>query len=156
MVSIVVLHLLCSMQECKRAKHFSKHPNKVRDHPAIRPFIPQFSRKNSDADALLFQPHIGIELGEAATVSHNDAFKLIATKMKSSSLYTKAEREAVGRIWAEFMLPWFSYPVHWVLDELRESFRGKVNSHVVKCKWLHHYRRFEPLIWHLFRCVVRL
>ena len=106
----------------------------MKDHPAIRPFTPEFSRKNSDADALLFQPHIGIKLRKAAMTSHHDAFKMITTKIKSSSSYTKGEREAVGRIWAEFMLPWFGYPVHWVLDELRESFRGKVNPNVVKCK----------------------
>lgn len=127
--SFTAHHLL---DECKRAKHFSKHPNKVKNHPAIQAFTPEFLRKNTDADALLFQPHIDIKLGKAAMVSHHDAFKMITTKIKSSSQYTKVEREAVGRIWAEFMLPWFGYPVHWVLDELRESFRGKVNTHVVK------------------------
>ena len=106
----------------------------MKDHPATRNFIPEFSRKCSDADALLFQPHISIKLGKAAMPCHHDAFKLIRTKIQTSSLYTKAERETVGRIWAEFMVPWFGYPLHWVLDELRDSFRGKLSPGVVKCK----------------------
>jgi len=105
------------------------------DHPATKDFVPEFSRKCSDADALLFQPHIGVKLGNAAMPSHHVAFKVIAAKIKSSSLYTKAEREAVGRIWAEFMVPWFEYPIHWVLDELRDSFKGKLSPGVVKCKF---------------------
>jgi len=125
---------LTLFQECKRAKHFSKHPEKVKDHPAIRPFIPEFSRKNSDADALLFQPYIVVKMGQSASLSHHDAFKMITTKIKSNSAYTKAEREAVGRIWAEFMLPWFGFQAHLILDELREGFGGKVSAHVVKCE----------------------
>lgn len=86
-------------------------------------------------DALLFQPNISVQLGSAAFPSHHDAFKMITTKIKTSSMYTKAEREAVGRIWAEFMVPWFGLPEHWVLDEVRESFRGKLSPGVVKCKY---------------------
>jgi hypothetical protein len=107
----------------------------VKNHPATRNFVPDFSRKCSDADALLFQPHIAVKLGKAAMPSHHDAFKMITTKIKNSSLYTKSEREAAGRIWAEFMLPWFDLPIHWVLDEIRDSFRGKISSNVVKCKF---------------------
>ena len=124
-----------SSQECNRAKHYSKHPNKVKIHPATQKFLPDFARKCTDADALLFQPHITVKLGKAALSSHHDAFKLITTKIKSSTLYTKSEREAVGRLWTEFMVPWFDLPAHWVLDEARESFRGKVGANVVKCEF---------------------
>ena len=106
----------------------------MKTHPATANFIPEFSRKCSDAEALLFQPFISIKLGKAALPSHHDAIKLISAKIKTSSLYTKAEREAVGRVWAEFMVPWFGIPAHWVLDEVRESFRGKLSPNVVKCK----------------------
>lgn len=106
----------------------------MKDHPATLPFLPSFSRKCSDGDALLFQPHISIALGKDAMPSHKDAYKLLVTKIKNNSSYTKTEREMAGRIWAEFMVPWFDYPVHWVLDEVRESFRGRLNPGVVKCK----------------------
>lgn len=44
-----------------------------------------------------------------------------------------ADRERVGRIWTEFVVPFFNYPAHWVVDEARESFRGELNNVVVKC-----------------------
>jgi hypothetical protein len=114
----------------------------VKAHLATVNFIPEFSRKCADAEALLFQPYISIKLGKAALPSHHDAFKLITAKIKASSVYTKAEREAVGRVWAEFMVPWFGIPPHWVLDEVRESFRGKLSPNVVKCEYLFRFLVF--------------
>ena len=47
---------------------------------------------------------------------------------------SELNRERIGRIWAEFMVPWFHYPTHWIADEVRESFTGKITATMVKCK----------------------
>jgi hypothetical protein len=44
------------------------------------------------------------------------------------------DRERIGRLWAEFMVPWFGYPVEWIAEEARKSFGGDLNPGIVKCK----------------------
>lgn len=107
----------------------------MKDHPVTQAFLPEFARRCSDPEAILFQPCITVKLGEMAMNSHRDAFKVLSTKIQTvCGTDRAADREKIGRIWAEFVVPWFGYPAHWVLDEVRESFRGKLNPHVVKCK----------------------
>jgi paired amphipathic helix protein Sin3a len=120
------------LEECKRARIYCKHPEKVRDHPATRTFTPKFSSANSDRGAMLFQPHLRV--GAKVDASHKDAFTFVVQQLKATSKVSPFDRERIGRIWAEFVVPWFGYPSHWVMDEVRSSFRGKITPAVVKSK----------------------
>jgi Sin3 family co-repressor len=121
------------LDECKHARSMARHPEQLKDHPATRAFVPVFALSCSDPGALLFQPHVAIECKVGP--SHKDAFKLVTHQLKESLGVSAFDRERIGRIWAEFVVPWFGYPAYWVMDEVRESFRGKLNPSIVKCKW---------------------
>jgi paired amphipathic helix protein Sin3a len=120
------------LEECKRARIHCKHPEKIRDHPATRNFTPTFSPGSSDRGSLLFQPYL--QVGAKVDISHKDAFNFVVRQLTSTSKVSPLDRERIGRIWAEFIVPWFGYPLHWVRDEVRSSFRGKLTPAVVKSK----------------------
>ena len=91
-----------------------------------------FALSCPDRSALLFQPHLYVEV-KPGSISNQHAVRLIAQQVVMSKLQ-KADREKVGRVWAEFVVPFFNFPTHWVIDECRDSFRGEINNVVVKCK----------------------
>jgi len=121
------------LEECKRARSYSKHPEKLRDVPATRQFVPSFGLRSSDPDALLFQPYVEVRCKVDA--SHKDALHLVMQQIRSRSNLSALDRERIGRIWAEFVVPWFGYPSYWVMDEVRNSFRGEMSPSVVSCKF---------------------
>lgn len=128
----------CFGQRRKLERNFStsqlieecKNPEKWANQRGNREFAPNFGLRCANASALFFQPYVGINL--SANVAHKDACKLLSTKLRNNQACSRVDREKVGRIWAEFMLPWFQIPTHNVLDEIRDSFRGDRNPGLVK------------------------
>jgi paired amphipathic helix protein Sin3a len=120
------------LDQCKRARSYVKHPEKIKDHPVTRLFAPTFGKRVAHSGALLYQPYMEVQC--KVNISHKHAFQMIVDKIKVASDVTVFDRERIGRIWAEFVLPWFQYPEHWVLDEVRDSFGGKLGPSVTKCK----------------------
>jgi histone deacetylase complex regulatory component SIN3 len=121
------------MEQCRKAKFYVKYPNKMKYHPATRFYGPKFGKCLSQPGALMYQPYM--EVSCRVDMSHKYALELIFQRSKFSSNVTAFARERIGRIWAEFLLPWFHYPVHWVNMEVRDSFGGKMNPSVTKCTY---------------------
>jgi hypothetical protein len=119
------------MDQCKRARSYLKYPEKFKDHPATRPFAPTFGRRVSHTGALLFQPYLEVKCH--VDVGHKHALDYLVLKIRRQSDISSFDRERIGRIFAEFLIPWFQYPVHWIAQEIRESFCGKLNPSVTKC-----------------------
>lgn len=124
------------LEDCKRARTFCLHPSKAPQNPAFDSFSPAYSLSSPDPSSLLFQPYATIQCKVDA--SHKDAFRLVAIALKASGA-SSLVRERVGRIWAEFMVPWFDYPAHWVVDEVRGTFSGTISPNVVKCTYFHSF-----------------
>jgi len=111
--------------ECKQARQYCSNPNKRKDSPV------SFGLSVPDKSAVFYQPYASIEMKPASSVHHNAVAFLI--KHISYRCTTNSDAwEKVGRIWTEFMLPFFGYPTFWVLDESRKSYRGKLNNAVVQ------------------------
>ena len=119
------------LDQCKRARSYLKYPEKFRDHPATRPFAPTFGRRVTDGGALFFQPYMEVKC--RVDIGHKHALEFLVLKIKQQSDISPLDRERMGRIFAEFLVPWFQYPAHWILQEIRDSFRGKLNPSVTKC-----------------------
>jgi hypothetical protein len=115
-------------KECRRARSFLKHPEKQSDNSSA-----EFALSCPDREALLFQPHVAIQM-KPGSMCHHHAIRMISQQVVNKAAKSTVDRERVGRVWAEFVLPFFGYPAHWVLDEARESFRGELNNYVVKCE----------------------
>jgi len=120
------------LRDCKQAGMYCRHPDRVARHPAIDPFAPEYRLSCTDPAAVLFQPHLTVS--STVNSAHKEAFQLVVERVKHSGV-SAFDRERVGRIWAEFVVPWFDYPPHWVIGEVRASFGGKLNHSVVKCKF---------------------
>jgi hypothetical protein len=120
------------VDDVKRAKAFCLRPSKAPRNPAFDSFAPTFSLACADLSSLLFQPHASVQC--TVNASHKDAFHLVSCAMKRAGA-TRIDRERAGRIWAEFMMPWFDYPAHWLASEVRDSFSGSLSPNVVKCKF---------------------
>jgi len=111
--------------ECKQARQYCSNPNKRKDSPV------SFGLSVPDKSAVFYQPYASIEMKPASSVHHNAVgylMKHVAYRCTSNF----EAREKVGRIWTEFMLPFFGYPTFWVLDESRKSYLGKINNSVVQ------------------------
>jgi histone deacetylase complex regulatory component SIN3 len=115
--------------ECKRARSYCSSPEK-RTGSAV-----SFGLSSPDRSAVLYEPYAVVEM-KPGSIGHHYAVRLLSQQVVIKAAKTKADREKVGRIWTEFVVPFFNYPVHWVLDEARESFRGELNNFVVQCKLL--------------------
>ena len=115
------------LRECKESKKCYSKPQEFMNSPV------DFGLSNFDTSAVLYQPYCVIDMKPKSSV-HYHAAKLLTRHMKSMEL-DPAEREKVGRLWAEFMLPFYGYPANWVADDVRESYRGKISNNVVKCKF---------------------
>lgn len=114
-------------EECKRARNFCSSPEK-RTGSAV-----SFGLSSPDRSAVLYEPYAVVEMKPGCT-SHQCAVKLLTQQVVNKTAKSKADREKVGRIWTEFIVPFFDYPAHWVKDEARESFQGELNNVVVQCK----------------------
>ena len=120
---------LLPYKECRRSASYYKHPEKRSGSPVT------FALSSQDRNALIFQPNISVSLNPTSP-SNQHALRLISLQIAKHGMRSDADREKVGRIMTEFLVPFFNFPVHWVLDEARASFRGKLSSTVVKCKHL--------------------
>jgi paired amphipathic helix protein Sin3a len=117
-------------EECKRARTYCSSPEKHTGSSA------SFGLSSPDRSAVLYEPYAVVEM-KPGCVSHQFAVRLLSQQVINKSAKSKADREKVGRIWTEFIVPFFDYPVHWVNDEARESFRGELNNFVVQCKFFY-------------------
>lgn len=116
-------------EECKRARTYCSSPEK-RTGSAV-----SFGLSSPDRSAVLYEPYAVVEM-KPDCPSHHHAVRLLSRQVTYKAAKSNADREKVGRIWTEFIVPFFAYPTHWVLDESRESFRGELNNFVVQCKSL--------------------
>jgi len=71
-------------------------------------------------------------MGKTPPSVHHNAVALLIQHIGIRCAARDDTREKVGRIWTEFMLPFFSYPIFWVFDEARKSYQGKINNSVVQ------------------------
>mmetsp|Transcript_16739 Transcript_16739/g.23631 ORF Transcript_16739/g.23631 Transcript_16739/m.23631 type:complete len:1356 (-) Transcript_16739:98-4165(-) len=118
------------IEECKDAEEFSSNPKKLRSSTATKPFLPQFFISEPDDKHLLFQPHLRMPMSN--DMSHKDAMDCIVLQSLNGPSIHSSDRERAGRIWSEFVAPWFKFPAHWLLRELRESMKPDKYSTVVK------------------------
>lgn len=112
-------------EECKRARTYCSSPEK-RTGSAV-----SFGLSSPDRSAVLYEPYAVVEM-KPDCPSHHHAVRLLSRQVTYKAAKSNADREKVGRIWTEFIVPFFAYPTHWVLDESRESFRGELNNFVVQ------------------------
>lgn len=114
--------------ECKQARQYCSNPNKRKDSPV------SFGLSVPDKSAVFYQPYASIEMKPASSV-HRNAVGYLVKHIAYRCTSNFEAREKVGRIWTEFMLPFFGYPTYWVLEESRTSYKGKINNAVVQCKY---------------------
>jgi paired amphipathic helix protein Sin3a len=113
--------------ECRRAKNYYTNPERKANSPV------DFGMSNFDRSALMYQPYCVVDMKPSSLVHHH-AVRLLSQQVAIKAAKTPADREKIGRIWTEFVVPFFDYPAHWLLNEARESFQGRLNNYVVKCK----------------------
>ncbi|CAJ1934324.1 unnamed protein product [Cylindrotheca closterium] len=86
-----------------------------------------FGLSSPDRSAILYEPYVMLDVKQDST-AHRTAVRLVTQRsvmaFDSTNNHSKRERERIGRVWMEFMVPFFNYPIHWVQDEARESFLG--------------------------------
>lgn len=117
--------------ECQHARSYCSSPEKQAGSNA------SFGLSSPDRSAVLYEPYAVVDV-KPDSPAHHTAVRLLVQQVMHSldkKEQSARHREMVGRIWMEFMVPFFNYPVHWVQDEARESFSGKVNHAVVQCKF---------------------
>ncbi len=115
------------LEECKKARWFCSSLEK-RSGSSIN-----FGLSSPDRSAILYEPYAVVEL-KPQSVAHQIAVSLLTTQVTKSITKSAAVREKIGRIWTEFVMPFFDYPAHWVADEARESSQMEDNSITVQCK----------------------
>ena len=115
----------CLVEECKSEKPDSLNTEINRSATFLHSGLP-------DERALLFEPCLAVasEVGS----SHHDAFQLISIMVNRLPGSAAVDLERIGRIWAEFMMPWYGYPGHWICDEVRKTYAGRLSHSVVLCK----------------------
>jgi hypothetical protein len=116
--------------ECQQARSYCSSPEKAAGSNA------NFGLSSPDRSAVLYEPYAVVDVKPTSPV-HHTAVRLLLQQVVSKldkSSKAKSDREMVGRMWMEFMVPFFGYPVYWVQDEARESFCGQINNVVVQCK----------------------
>lgn len=121
------------VDHCKKVRTFLKYPEKLKISNATEPFLPLFHKWNPDSGSLFYQPYL--ECKCKPDDSHRFAFQLVSHCIKSSSAVSAFDRECIGRVWSEFVLPWFQYPTSWMASEIRESFTGKLGAGVAQCMY---------------------
>jgi histone deacetylase complex regulatory component SIN3 len=116
--------------ECQHARSYCSSPEKQAGSNA------SFGLSSPDRSAVLYEPYAVVDV-KPESPAHHTAVRLLVQQVVNSldkSDQSTRCREMVGRMWMEFMVPFFNYPVHWVQDEVRESFGGRLNNVVVQCK----------------------
>eukprot|EP00980_Cylindrotheca_fusiformis_P010028 scaffold2214_cov139-Cylindrotheca_fusiformis.AAC.25 len=116
------------LDECQHARSYCSSPEKQAGSSA------SFGLSSPDRSAVLYEPYAVVDV-KPESPAHRTAVRLLIHQVVTAfdkSDQSGRHREMVGRIWMEFMVPFFNYPVHWVQDEARESFGGKLNGAVVQ------------------------
>lgn len=116
------------LEECKKARSFCSSLEK-RFGSSVK-----YGLSSPDRSAVLYEPYAMVEMKPDSS-AHQHAVSLLCKQVVNSSLKVLGDREKVGRIWSEFVMPFFNYPAHWLADEVRQSFRGDESSNVVRCKY---------------------
>jgi len=101
-----------------------------------------FGLSSPDRSAIFYEPYVVVDV-EPESAAHGTAVRLLTQQMANSigkSVASIRERERVGRLWMEFMVPFFNYPVHWVQEEARQSFSGEMNGVVAQYATGQHVR----------------
>jgi hypothetical protein len=107
-----------------------KASNPLATAPATKEFFPDFVVGSENQDTLIYQSYMTTIASLESP--HKDAHKLISRKI----LWAKSldERLMVARVWAEIIVPFFDYPIHWISDELQNhGIEGK-SALIVKCR----------------------
>ena len=107
------------LDQCERAKYFSKNQSEQDVHPAVKPFMPVFSSSCPDPAAVLYQPHLQLALSN--NMPHKDAYQCLISVLMSGTAKSNADRETASRIWAEFVVPWFNVPADVVAKEFGKA-----------------------------------
>lgn len=139
------------LDECKKAKKYAKLS--AEDSSDIEDsFPPQFSIGVDDPGAVFFEALVAVPCKVDSI--HKDAIQLLSQKLRATSSIESLEREKIGRIISEFIVPWFGYPAHWVMDEVRESFAGSSAPALVKCEYQQQVplKFFRNLFSTFFQC----
>jgi hypothetical protein len=110
-----------------------KHPRKNTGFSAISWANPEYFLSCPLPEEVLYQPYVLVPMKET-DFPHKDVFQLVSRRALNGMIKSGADRERVARIWAEFVSPWFGYSSYWIIDELRESYRGDDSTCTVKCK----------------------
>lgn len=118
------------LEECKKARSFCSSLEK-RSGSSIN-----FGLSSPDRSAVLYEPYAVVELKPEST-AHRIAVSLLTQQATKNFGETSAVREKMARIWTEFVMPFFDYPVEWVADEARDIIGTQKDddSTVVKCKF---------------------
>lgn len=118
------------IEDCQKARQFAKEPPIM---PSVTDKISAtFSLEHENHEMLLFQSYASVSV--TPEMPHKDAYELISLYTVKNVAKTNAEREKSARFWTEFMLPWFNFPTHWFLKELRDKARSEKSSGIVKYK----------------------
>ena len=119
------------VNQCKHTKKYLKSSTSDAQDLADT-FRPQFAVGVGDPGAVFYEPLVAVPCKVDSL--HRDAIQLLSQQLQAIPNLASLEREKIGRIIAEFVVPWFGYPAHWVMEEVRESFAGHSGPSVVKCK----------------------
>jgi paired amphipathic helix protein Sin3a len=120
------------LDECRKARTYCVYPERQKVSAVTRSFVPDYSMSCDDPGAVLYQPHSIVKCSMNSSLKN--VVHLIMQQVKVTKGVSSFDRERIGRIWAEFMSPFFQYPVEWIAEEVRTSFGGKLNPSIVKCK----------------------
>ena len=122
------------LEECKKARYFCSSLEK-RSGSSIN-----FGLSSPDRSAILYEPYAVVEL-KPKSIAHQIAVSLLTSQVTKSFQKNTVIREKIGRIWTEFVMPFFDYPAHWVADEARESSQTEDSSStIVQCTSPAHYK----------------
>lgn len=120
------------VDHCQRAISYLQHPERVKQHPATQLFAATFVRQLEDPGAVVYQPGLVVQCHTPVDASHYCAYRLVMARLQHTGV-TPFQSECIGRIWAECVVPWYEYPVHWIANDLRTSFRGNMGRGIVQC-----------------------
>lgn len=126
----VALHRL--RNDCEQAASLCQlETEKNSEDDTVSAFAPSFSAVHKDVKALLFQPHCSHTY--ALKGCHRVVLDLLFRCIKADKAVSGLICERVGRLFAEFLAPFFNFPSYWVDMMARESFSGSITPNIAKC-----------------------
>lgn len=116
------------LDECRRARIHARRGRDV--PPSVEGLMPQFGTVAEDA--LLFESFVAV-----SHLVNQDACRVVLGTVPAES------KARIGRLVAEFWVPWLGVPAHWVTPIVRESYGGR--GSMVQCKLHLTVRAVSPL-----------